>query len=127
MAITSNKDDSQIPATQKMIESDPSKAENTPRETIIPFPSPLVPGNFTTASSPATANIVATSKSQEKKWEPSCQCCTQSTLHPEQNWPKKDWDAEIQKAKQKEKQRKEEELKQNLTVEKHRATAAYYP
>ena len=81
-----NKDDSQIPATQKIIESDPSKIENIPRKTIIPSPAPLVPGNLATAIDPAKANIVVTSKSQEKKWGPSCQCCTQSALHPEQDW-----------------------------------------
>ena len=70
-----NKDDSPIPAMQKKIESDPSKTESTLREIIIPCQAPLVPGNFTTARGPATANIVATSKSQEKKWEPSFQCC----------------------------------------------------
>ena len=122
-----NKDNSPVPAVQKMIESDPSKTENTPRETIIPLPAPLIRGNFTTASGPATANIVAASRSQEKKWEPSCQCCSQSLSHPEQDWSEDDWDGEIQKAKQKEKQRKEEELKQNLTAEEHRATAVYYP
>ena len=75
------KDDNPMPAMQKMMESDPSKTENTPRETIIPCLAPLVPGIFTTASGPATDNIVALSKFQENEWEPSCQCCTH-TLTP---------------------------------------------
>ena len=64
----------------------------------------------------------------KKRWGTSCQCCTQSTPHPEQadsDWPEEDWDGEIQKAKQKEKQRKEEEeIKQTLAAEEHRATTA---
>ena len=51
----------------------------------------------------------------------------QSASQPGQDWCEEDWDGEIQKTKQKEKQRKEEELKQNLTAEKHRATATYHP
>ena len=105
LAILPNKDDSQILATQKIVESDPSKTENSPRKTIIPHPAPLVSGNFITPSGPATANIVATSKFQEKKWEPSCQCCAQSTSHSEQDWSEEDWDGEKQKAKQKEKKK----------------------
>ena len=66
LAILPNKDDSQILATQKIVESDPSKTENSPRKTIIPHPAPLVSGNFITPSGPATANIVATSKSKKR-------------------------------------------------------------
>ena len=58
-----NKGDSPIPAMQKMIESDPSKTENTPRKTTIPHPVLLVPRKFCYIRGPATANIMATSKS----------------------------------------------------------------
>ena len=74
--------------------------------------------------------MVATYKSQEKRWGPSCQCYAQSIPHPEQidsNWSEEDWDGEIKKAKEKEKQIKEEELKQKLAAEEHRATTTYYP
>ena len=100
-----NKGDSLIPAMQKMIESDPSKTENTSRKTTIPCPFSLISENIATASSPATANIVETSKSQEERWGPLCQCCVQSASHPEQadlDWSEEDWDREIQKVKLKE-------------------------
>ena len=71
-----------MPTMQKMIESDPSKAENISRKTTIPHPISLILENFATPSGPATANIVATSKSQEERLGPSCQCCTQSALTP---------------------------------------------
>ena len=125
-----NKGDSPIPAMQKVIVSDPSKTESTPRKTTIPHPVSLIPENFATTSGLATANILATSKYQEKRWGPSCQCCAHPTSHPEQadfDWSEEDWDEEIQKAKQKEKQRIAKELKQNLTAEEHGAATAYYP
>ena len=125
--LPTNNGDSLKPTMQKMIKSDPSHTENTPRETTIPHPVSLITENYTAASSPATTNIVGTSKSQEEIWGPSCQWCAQSTSHPEQNWSKDDWDGEIQKAKQKEMQRREEELKQELTAEEHGASATYYP
>ena len=74
-----NNGDSLIPATKKMIESDPSQIENISRKTTIPCPCSLIPENYVVASSPATTNIVATSKSHEEIWGPSCQCCAQST------------------------------------------------
>ena len=70
-----NNGDSLIPVTQKMIESDPSQTENTPRMIIIPCLVSLIPENYAAASYPATTNIVATSKFQEERWGSSCQCC----------------------------------------------------
>ena len=111
MVNTPTKQNGSVPA--KQMENTPARKIIISYHTLLPSV-PSTMGSSTTASNPATNNIMAALNMKSpvercKRWRPTCPFCTHFTPHPvpvDSDWSEEDWDSNKEREERREKQRK---------------------